>query len=358
MPPTKARGNTLRLWTMWFRKHAWRYMPLVQERSREASPASVLPTTETRQRSSVVERGAKRTIDTTAGVSSRLVASQVSGSIVRRRHRYAAVYSATDIVATAAKDPDAHSFIHELANILGKGDQANDARRPLLLDSTPAPSLASVDIVRKPAISPIEAPLPLTTNALSQRMLRHKQRMVIMRQRSSRSLRKRSSQSFSNVSARRSEHNTTVIMQTAIVPSTEPAKTTIAYVPLGHPQRPLYTAIRKNMSPPVPVDFVPTLDYTSFSAAVQTRESKSLDIPRSTTLGRSFGRHTPIPASEWTTGCSLSGETELRITLARCRSADDDISDRFVCPKKGGVVREKVKSLGKGLKGLFLGKAG
>lgn len=195
----------------------------------------------------------------------------------------------------------------------------------------------------------------LAPSVLSQRTLRRKQRMGVLRQRSSCSLRKRSTPSLSKASSRRIESAVTSVAR----PSTPTSQAFTPLIPLGHPQRPLYTAIRKNMPrPPIPDYLIPKADMNALHGQMFDRGTKSLDVPRAATLGRSYGHRAVIPPTEWTMGCSLSGETELRMSLDRCRSADSVTSDfKFRETRKGGAVRDKVKSLGKGLRGLLLGRA-
>ena len=147
-------------------------------------------------------------------------------------------------------------------------------------------------------------------------------------------------------------------------------------IPLGHPQRPLYTAIRKNMSRPESPSPPPTGARPNFDAAFQTlvyeRQTRSLDIDtpthsRSRLPAMRFGSlsrastHLAIayPASfaRGGQGFSVSGETELRMDLARSRSMDGVPSD-FAFRERGSQDREasmktKVKNFGKTLKGLL-----
>ncbi|OBZ72307.1 hypothetical protein A0H81_08023 [Grifola frondosa] len=98
-------------------------------------------------------------------------------------------------------------------------------------------------------------------------------------------------------------------------------------VPLGHPQRPLYTAIWKNMSPPtIPPESASTIASAALRSSVYGDCScRSLDIPptaRSQFLMMPYPRSSLLPMSGSPSGFSMSGEMELRMELARCRSMD------------------------------------
>lgn len=145
-------------------------------------------------------------------------------------------------------------------------------------------------------------------------------------------------------------------------------------VRLGHPSRPYYSAIRKDMSRPTsPVFSIATprtpspipshVDYAP-------RETKSLDCgdrsgiqyarelrPMSMVLS---GRPPTSPVAH--SGCSLSGEMELRMNLARWRREDAPgepggyhFRETSRSPKMS--MKGRVKQLGKGLKELVLGRS-
>lgn len=193
-----------------------------------------------------------------------------------------------------------------------------------------------------------------STSTTSQRTLRRKQRIAALRKRSSRSLRKHAMPILSKTGSRRTDDCEQVVTVQAFLPSRSPSPATVPLIPLGHPERPLYTAIRKNMSPPPGLN-QPRSDVghgSSLHTVLLERGARSLDMPRPATLGRSYRQHQPIPPSDWTSGCSLTGEAELRPDLIRCRSADV-VTQRSREVNLGGVVREKVKNFGKGLKELL-----
>ncbi|KAF8840201.1 hypothetical protein BDN67DRAFT_904068 [Paxillus ammoniavirescens] len=144
-------------------------------------------------------------------------------------------------------------------------------------------------------------------------------------------------------------------------------------VRLGHPSRPYYSAIRRNMSRPTSPAFsistprtpspIPShLDYAP-------RETRSLDgghrsIHNAPEL-RPMSMILPGQAMSATTcsGFSLSGETELRMNLARWRreNAPDEPGDyhfREMGRSRTKLdVKGKVKKLSKGLKDLVLGRS-
>ncbi len=129
--------------------------------------------------------------------------------------------------------------------------------------------------------------------------------------------------------------------------------------PLGHPTRPLYTAIRKGMSRPRSPP--PALLNLGDGRGGVEGGRRSLNV-------------IPAPSvSPTASGFSLSGEVELRLALAKERretSLSDDGNDCAttyrVCAsasaisidgrkKEQGSVRGKVKKIGKGLKELVAG---
>ncbi|PCH42367.1 hypothetical protein WOLCODRAFT_25329 [Wolfiporia cocos MD-104 SS10] len=279
-------------------------------------------------------------------------------AVRRRRHRRAAVYSAKDIVATATTSVQLQPFLHKLADMREKDTPATPVH---VTTATPPTTVTNLnDTLHDTGSDKTEVASSKSIGFSSQRTLRRKQRMTILRQRSSRSLRKRSTSFSKPTSLKRVEASTPVVVAQSV---------SLSQIPLGHPQRPLYTAIRKNMTPPtIPICAIPLLDNTQDRALQQSqshsqiqaheRATKSLDIPRPATVGYSLVKRTYVPASEWTAGASLTGEAELRIDLARCRSVDD--LDYALCEgdaKRGSAVKEKVKSLGRGLRGLLRGRA-
>jgi len=145
-------------------------------------------------------------------------------------------------------------------------------------------------------------------------------------------------------------------------------------VRLGHPNRPYYTAIRKDMSrptspvfsiaaprtpSPIPsqVDYVPrgtkSLDCGDRSGTTYARELRPMSMVLS-------GQATSPNASS---GFSLSGEMELRMNLARWRredAPDEPGSYHFRETSRSPTrvnMKRRVKQFGKGLKELVLGRS-
>ncbi|KAF9238527.1 hypothetical protein BU15DRAFT_47708 [Melanogaster broomeanus] len=144
-------------------------------------------------------------------------------------------------------------------------------------------------------------------------------------------------------------------------------------VRLGHPSRPYYSVIRKNMSRPTSPVFsiysprtpspIPSpLDYAP-------RETKSLDCgDRSCTYGQQLRPMSMVLPGQDRSGSpgpgfSLSGETELRMKLARWRheNALDEPGDyhfqEMGRSRSKMNMKGKVKKLSKGLKDLVLGRS-
>ena len=99
----------------------------------------------------------------------------------------------------------------------------------------------------------------------------------------------------------------------------------------------------------------------AFQTTVYERQTRSLDLPRFNSLGRSYlsmAAYTrPVLFPPSASGFSVSGETELRMDLARSRSMDgvpSDFAFREMKPD-ASTVKAKVKSLGKTLKSFLRG---
>ena len=145
-------------------------------------------------------------------------------------------------------------------------------------------------------------------------------------------------------------------------------------VRLGHPSRPYYSAIRKDMSRPTSPVFSIAAPRTPSPIPSQVdyvpRGTKSLDCGDRS--GMQYGRElrpmsmvlsgqatSPMAGS----GFSLSGEMELRMNLARWRREDTPNEPggyhfretRSRSPRVN--VKGRVKQLGKGLKELVLGRS-
>ncbi|KAH9850284.1 hypothetical protein C2E23DRAFT_870012 [Lenzites betulinus] len=303
---------------------------------------------------------------------------------VRRGHRNVVLYSAADVVATATADATLQPFLDEIAatHLENVSSDLERTAREGAAQFTPPPTPAARTV--RPATTPLRmstrnvdlpeyseprtpscappSPVPHTPS------LRRKRRMSILRQRSSCSLRRRATTPSPTMIHRRTE--------TAPSPSASPRTSkapTVRFsspppsceqdVPLGHPQRPLYTAIRKNMLRPAsPAPSSAGSVDAAFELDVLERQTRSLDIPRFNSLGRSYlsvAAYTrPVLFPPSASGFSVSGETELRMDLARSRSMDgvpSDFTFREVKPD-APTVKARVKSIGKTLKGLLRGK--
>lgn len=225
----------------------------------------------------------------------------------------------------------------------------------------------------------------ISMSTTSQPSLRRKRRMAL-RQRSSCSLRRRATVSSltSSPAQRRAEVAIPLCPsppeRSRTIRSTTGSLRSVASVddvPLGHPQRPLYTAIRKNMFvPPIAtLTEAPSISdadgASSFRGTLRTRPSRSLDIPRpspaydfglDSSAGKgAYARPNANPDQETLSGmsgCSLSGEAELRMSLARSRSVDG-VPEGYMFRevKREGAVKGRVKNFGKGLRDLLLGRS-
>lgn len=142
-------------------------------------------------------------------------------------------------------------------------------------------------------------------------------------------------------------------------------------VRLGHPSRPYYSAIRKNMSRPgspasprTPSPIPSQFDYVP-------RGTKSLDGGERPYACLHYAPHSrpmsmvlpgQVQPQRPCTGFSLSGETEMRMNLARWRQEDapDQPGDYLFQERERSRARARmkrtVKKLGKSLKYLVLGR--
>lgn len=252
--------------------------------------------------------------------------------------------------------------------------------------SSPLGNLLQPHKIRSVAASPPSPSLMHSSSSLSlsppQRTLRRKQRMTLLKQKSSRSLRAHASAPLLNINRNRdsSTGNGTRLLAQPVpthvstpVPSLTPMPIPQAppTVRLGHPSRPYYTAIRPNMSRPNSPS--PRTSPSTSRAPSPSFSRTSAHILHAPNLAQSSFR-----SSYPNTGFSLSGETELRMRLARFRSASgvEDASHdaepseyRFrEMPAGNGKVRSpgkgsrsakfggKMKRFGMGILELVLGR--
>lgn len=125
-------------------------------------------------------------------------------------------------------------------------------------------------------------------------------------------------------------------------------------VPLGHPGRPLYTAIRGNMFSTSPAHSAAHPRFPPVRA-VRVSEGRSADFGYP---ARTSGDWVSIPSFYPCTdgyGFSLSGETELRMALSRHPYSGglEGIEEFKFTETKRITSLGKVKKIGKGLKDFF-----
>ncbi|EMD31283.1 hypothetical protein CERSUDRAFT_119832 [Gelatoporia subvermispora B] len=280
----------------------------------------------------------------------------------RKKRRYGTVYSTADLVFQAATISITHS--------LSQGDGATESTGED--SSIPAPSLTTSTITFDVAYTnmsaeSIKTPSHCPSDVSPQRSLRRKRKMSTLRDEPSCSLRRRAT-------AAESQHSRKTSYEINVRPQsthTRPASAgsyggvsdrSSSPIPLGHPLRPLYSAIRGNMTqPPTPDESLSQSRSNSPQPSVlHERLTRSLDIPRPPLRSRydftlsSFHPYPLVLASGATTGCSVSGEAELHMDLARCRSVDGILPEyKFHWMKRRGTMRAKLETISKGLKDLF-----
>ncbi|KAI6155481.1 hypothetical protein BKA82DRAFT_4079001 [Pisolithus tinctorius] len=234
-------------------------------------------------------------------------------------------------------------------------------------------STHATDCMIVPNGSPMDSTLSVQSSRCSPtRVLRRKRPMMLRRRESSDSLRPHSRPSSPSPLCECNDTSlssaTEILRSGAITPPPESDPP----VRLGHPNRPYYSAIRKNMSRPsspvVPRTPSPIPSHYEYTP----RGTKSLDCGERPYASLRYGRnsrpmsmvlpgqmHPERPFS----GFSLSGETEMRMELARWRQEDspDQPGDFHFQEMDRSQIRRKmkgtVKRLGKGLKHLVLGKS-
>lgn len=203
--------------------------------------------------------------------------------------------------------------------------------------------------------------------------LRRKKGMPSLKRMSSLSCRSRSQQS-SPAFDDRAESPAPHTMHVAPAPSPAPSTAVSAEHPvrIGHPSRPYYTVIRKNMSRPgtpvLPSSLVRTPSPIPSDYDYAPRATRSLDCGERISV--QFGRDSrpmsmvlpgqAVPVNLYS-GFSLSGETEMRMNLARWRKEDgpDEPGDYLFkeTGHRGKGIKGRVRKLGKGLRDLVLGRS-
>ncbi|CAL1716119.1 unnamed protein product [Somion occarium] len=278
----------------------------------------------------------------------------------RRRHRGAAVIS-VEVHPSDEPNPTVDLYVRALA----------ESNLSLLQGPRLVPSIAMVHYSGHPDNHTLGSTDPTSNSLRPSRTLRRKQRLSVLRQRSSCSLRRKAMLSSSFHKRSRSDltsspslpHRPSHIRLPKQVALPRPVAPTCD-VPLGHPNRPLYTAIRKNMSRPTSPtpSFTPTPLPSPPIADVQERGTRSLDLPSSrsriNSLLSSDGPQpvrmpfNPAPSG----GFSLSGEMEMRSQtdvglVSRYRFRQTRTDSRK--PGDSGSLKLKVKKIQKNLKDLM-----
>ncbi|KAG1845314.1 hypothetical protein DFJ58DRAFT_801149 [Suillus subalutaceus] len=203
--------------------------------------------------------------------------------------------------------------------------------------------------------------------------LRRKKGIPSLKRMSSLSCRSRSQQSSPAIDDR-TESPAPYPVHVAPTPSPAPSTAISAEPPvrIGHPSRPYYTAIRKNMSRPSTAGHPSSLARTPSPIPsdydYSPRATKSLDCGERIPV--QFGRDSrpmsmvlpgqAVPVNLFS-GFSLSGETEMRMNLARWRKEDgpDEPGDYLFKETgyRGKGIKGRVRKLGKGLRDLVLGRS-
>ncbi|KAI0342933.1 hypothetical protein BDW22DRAFT_1429065 [Trametopsis cervina] len=284
-------------------------------------------------------------------------------TVRRRRHRDAAVFSIHDVAAAACLSPEANFYVQSI--ILTRDEEASPPASPVLSD-VPEGSVAEKELFQT---------LPVTPG--SPRTLRRKKRFSLTRQRSS-SLRNRSSLRHSTFSAHElalpSPLHTPVTrphLSSAMFTPPPTLEHKFGTVPLGHPSRPLYTAIRRNLfMPSTPSGNDSPLRHSltaSTPEPISHLRARSLDLQPSFDFSEGgnfasvyFHRPYAVDLSSGA-GCSLSGETELRMELARRNTIGGSAAHpeykfeyRDAKQSSGGGMKLTVKKIGQGLRNLVM----
>ncbi|KAI0703775.1 hypothetical protein BC835DRAFT_1410504 [Cytidiella melzeri] len=288
-------------------------------------------------------------------------------TVRRRRHRAAAVLSVRDVEAVAYLSPEAKFYVQSI--IVGRDD--NVASPPSPVSSKHADIAADE---REAVVTPVFASTPSPP-----RTLRRKKRFSLSRQRSG-SLRSRPGLRLSTLST--GDHVPPTPVNSPARPQFVSAMSTplpsldrvFGAVPLGHPARPFYTAIRRLSPTPQSAAVDSTLRVRTSSAVsdgmtIAHPRARSLDLQPSVEIGeaeshilRCFSRPYAVDLSSGATGCSITGEMELRMALARRNTIGGSAAHpeyRFEYPvcevqKRSFGVKMRVKKIGQGLRNLVL----
>lgn len=289
---------------------------------------------------------------------------------IRHRRKLPALFLATSSSAHA------HDTLHDLSrkSLMIQETTSRSNTSSVLID---APHAAGGD-VRPDGVSHARALSLVSVVSLSESSqccpkLRRKKGIPSLKRMSSLSCRSRSQQSSPAIDDRTESPAPHTVH---VAPTSSPAPSTPVSaeppVRIGHPSRPYYTVIRKNMSRPstaghpsslarTPSPILSDYDYAP-------RATRSLDCGERVSM--QFGRDSRpmsmvlpgqvVPVNLYS-GFSLSGETEMRMNLARWRKEDgpDEPGDYLFkeTGHRGKGIKGRVRKLGKGLRDLVLGRS-
>lgn len=289
---------------------------------------------------------------------------------IRYRRKLPALFLATSSSAHV------HDAPHDLSrkSLMIQETTSHSNTSSVLID---APHAAGGDVCTG-GVSHVRALSLLSVVSLSESSqcspkLRRKKGVPSLKRMSSLSCRSRSQQS-SPAFDDRADSPAPHMVHVAPTPSPAPSTAVSAEPPvrIGHPSRPYYTAIRKNMSRPSTPGHPSSLPRTpspipsDYDCA--PRATKSLDCGERVSV--QFGRGSrpmsmvipgqAVPVNLYS-GFSLSGETEMRMNLARWRKEDgpDEPGDYLFkeTGHRGKGIKCRVRKLGKGLRDLVLGRS-
>ncbi|PSR74251.1 hypothetical protein PHLCEN_2v9995 [Hermanssonia centrifuga] len=279
--------------------------------------------------------------------------SEESTSARRRRHRDAIVFSVDGAVASAAKQNVVSD--HYVQSVVAHSMMAAFSSSPS------SPTSISISESTDPPVegdSTVTAAFSVPQESL--RQLRRKQRISLPKRPSWRSLRKTLSKS--SVASPGSDHAQkpqgppALEVEALARPASPPIRH--KWVPRRPLDRPLYTAIRKNMSPSPPSTPSSSPVHSTFSAASATHLGgrKSCDTPPSFIRSSDeWVSRPPCYPHTIGTGFSLSGETELRMALARRNTVGGSGSRsqyRYHETKNPSKIKETMMKIGQSLKDL------
>lgn len=316
----------------------------------------------------------------------------------KKRRRDAAVLSIGDVAAAAhlvrkalAMEPT-NTYHHII-----QSPEANFYVRSIIVTRTEHVEASSPSSLVKPDPTDpntpeleqqkTESPSICTPTHSPQRTLRRKQRFSLSRQRSmGASLRSRTGFRLTNFAPNEATNipptplnSPAVIAQgdsTAATTNPLPSLDRVfGAVPLGSPSRPFYTAIRKSSPYTIPSTNPHALSRVGTSNSEYTSlghpRARSLDLQPSFDFGEGdnplssyFCRPYAVDISSGAaTGCSVSGEIELRMALARRNTIGGSAEHpeyRFEYTqaaitsggKRGSGVKLRVKKIGQGLRNL------